>query len=388
MSRIDELLSRLCPEGVAFKTLGELGELVRGNGLPKVDFTESGVGAIHYGQIYTYYGTFTTRTLSHVAPDTAAKLAKVDPGDVIITNTSENLEDVGKAVAWLGPEQIVTGGHATIFKHHQDPKFISYWLQSPSFQSQKKRLASGTKVIDVSAKQLAVVRVPVPPLEVQREIVRILDTFSELETELGAELEARRVQYEYYRHALLTSVDSGAVKKTAIGELIKVRFGDRITKSGEAGFLYPVFGGGGESFRTDTYNREDDWLISRFAMSQNCVRRVQGRFWLLDSGFTFDMRVSDVHKDFFGYMLLDMQPTIFATSTKSAQKNIDIEGFKRLEALVPPLKVQREIVETLDTFDAMVNNLSEGLPAELRARRQQYEYYRDRLLTFKELPGE
>ena len=100
------------------------------------------------------------------------------------------------------------------------------------------------------------------------------------------------------------------------------------------------------------------------------------------------MRVSDVHKDFFGYMLLDMQPTIFATSTKSAQKNIDIEGFKRLEALVPPLKVQREIVETLDTFDAMVNNLSEGLPAELRARRQQYEYYRDRLLTFKELPGE
>ena len=91
MSRLDDLLSRHCPNGVPFKALGEIGELVRGNGMPKTDFTESGVGAIHYGQIYTYYRTWTTQTISRVAPATAAKLAKVDPGDIIITNTSENL---------------------------------------------------------------------------------------------------------------------------------------------------------------------------------------------------------------------------------------------------------------------------------------------------------
>ena len=204
MSRIDDMIRELCPDGVPRRALGEIGQLVRGNGMPKTDFTESGVGAIHYGQIYTYYGTWTTETRSFVAPETAAKLARVDPGDVIITNTSENLEDVGKAVAWLGNAQIVTGGHATVFKHSQDPKYIAYWLQTPDFFAQKKRLANGTKVIDVSAKALEKIKIPIPPLEVQREIVRVLDLFTTLEAELEAELEARRRQYTYYRDSLLT----------------------------------------------------------------------------------------------------------------------------------------------------------------------------------------
>jgi type I restriction enzyme S subunit len=203
MSRIDELIQDLCPNGVEFKLLGEIGTFVRGNGMPKTDFAESGTGAIHYGQIYTYYGTWTTETISFVPVAKAAKLAKVDPGDIIITNTSENLEDVGKAVAWLGTEQIVTGGHASVFKHKQEPKYIAYWLQSQAFRLQKRKLATGTKVIDVSAKSLAKVKIPVPPLEVQREIVRVLDTFSRLEAELEAELEARRKQYTFYRDQLL-----------------------------------------------------------------------------------------------------------------------------------------------------------------------------------------
>lgn len=75
MSRIHDLIAKHCPGGVPFRALGEIGELVRGNGMPKTDFTESGVGAIHYGQIYTYYGTWTTKTRSFVAPETAARLA-------------------------------------------------------------------------------------------------------------------------------------------------------------------------------------------------------------------------------------------------------------------------------------------------------------------------
>ena len=204
MSRIDDLIREHCPDGVEHKTLGEIGELVRGNGMPKTDFTETGTGAIHYGQIYTYYGTWATKTISFVSSETAARLAKVDPRDIIITNTSENLEDVCKSVAWLGDSQIVTGGHATVLKHNQDSKFISYWLQSPAFQTQKKKLPTGTKLFDVPAKSLATVRTPVPPLEIQREIVKVLDTFTKLEAELEAELEARRRQYTYYRDALLT----------------------------------------------------------------------------------------------------------------------------------------------------------------------------------------
>ena len=204
MSRIDDLIAQLCPNGVEYKAIGEFGELVRGNGMPKSDFVESGVGCIHYGQIYTYYGIWTTETISFVSAGKAEKFAKVDPGDLVITNTSENLDDVCKAVAWLGNTQIVTGGHATVLKHNQDPKYLSYYLQTPDFFAEKKKHATGTKVIDVSAKSLAKIRIPVPPLEVQREIVKVLDTFTKLEAELEAELEARRRQYQYYRDALLT----------------------------------------------------------------------------------------------------------------------------------------------------------------------------------------
>lgn len=213
MSSVDDLILQHCPHGVEFKTLGDISELVRGNGMPKVDLTDSGIGAIHYGQIYTHYGVWAENTISFVSPQTGAKLAKVNPGDIIITNTSENVEDVGKAVAWLGQEPIVTGGHATVIRHHEEPKYLAYWFQSKSFFAQKKALSTGTKVIDVSAKQLAKVRIPIPPVEVQREVVRVLDSLSQLkadlEAELEAELEARRQQYTYYLDLLLDFKEAG-----------------------------------------------------------------------------------------------------------------------------------------------------------------------------------
>jgi len=211
MSRIDDLIRQLCPNGVEFRTIGDISELVRGNGMPKTDFADAGVGCIHYGQIYTYYRTCATETISFVPREKAAKLAKVDPGDIIVTNTSENVEDVCKAVAWLGEDQIVTGGHATVLKHDQDPKYLAYYLQTAQFHADKKRQATGTKVIDVSAKRLAKIRIPVPPLEVQTEIVRVLDLFQSLEAELEAELEARRRQYAHYRDSLLTFTESDSL---------------------------------------------------------------------------------------------------------------------------------------------------------------------------------
>ena len=165
-ARIEALIAELCPDGVEYRAIGEFCTLVRGNGMPKSDFAESGVGCIHYGQIYTYYGIWTTETLTFVPAGKAEKLAKVDPGDLVITNTSENIEDVCKAVAWLGESQIVTGGHATVLKHDQNPKYLSYFMQTPHFSIEKRKHAMGAKVTDVSAKNLAKIRIPVPPLEV------------------------------------------------------------------------------------------------------------------------------------------------------------------------------------------------------------------------------
>lgn len=189
--------------------LGSFAQLVRGSGMPKTDFSESGVGAIHYGQIYTKFGTATAEVITHVPEEKAKKLAVVNPGDVIVANTSENLEDACKAVAWVGDSDIVTGGHATVIKApEQNAKFISYYMATGRFNKDKRRHAFGTKVIDVAPKNLAKIEFPVPPLEEQQRIVDILDRFDSLTTSLSeglpAELAARRSQYEYYRDQLLT----------------------------------------------------------------------------------------------------------------------------------------------------------------------------------------
>ena len=206
MTKLDRLIAELCPDGVEYKNLGEVGEFVRGSGLQKKDFTDHGVGCIHYGQIYTYYGIFAYETKSFVSLELAKTLKKVQTGDLVIASTSENIDDVCKTVAWLGTDEIVTGGHSTIFKHNQDPKYLSYCFTSQKFANQKRKLAKGTKVIDISAKDIARISIPLPPLPIQHEIVRILDNF----TELTAELTARKKQYDYYRDLLLTFGDGDA----------------------------------------------------------------------------------------------------------------------------------------------------------------------------------
>ena len=202
---------KLSTENIQWVKLNDLGELIRGNGLQKKDFTETGVPAIHYGQIYTYYGTFATKTKSFVSPELAKKLKKVDCGDVVITNTSENFEDVGKAMVYLGKEQAVTGGHATIFKPNHEKilsKYFVYLTQTSFFTNEKRKYAKGTKVIDVSATDMAKIILPIPPLKEQQRIVSILDKFETLSNSitegLPLSIEQSQKRYEYYRELLLS----------------------------------------------------------------------------------------------------------------------------------------------------------------------------------------
>lgn len=110
---MDKLLDGVAIE---WKALEEIGKFVRGNGLQKSDFTESGVGCIHYGQIYTFYGNFTYQTKSFVSPILAAKLRKAQKGDLIIATTSENIEDVCKTLVWLGEDEVCVSGETYVFK--------------------------------------------------------------------------------------------------------------------------------------------------------------------------------------------------------------------------------------------------------------------------------
>ncbi len=193
---------------VKIMPLGELGEFVRGSGLQKKDFTPTGVGCIHYGQIYTYYGTYAYKTKSFVSQKFAQNARKAKYGDLVIATTSENDEDVCKAVAWLGTKEIAVSSDACFYSHTMDSKYVAYYFQTEQFQKQKRSFITGTKVRRVNVKDLAKIKIPIPSLSEQQRIVSILDKFDTLINSISEglpkEIELRRKQYEYYRNALLS----------------------------------------------------------------------------------------------------------------------------------------------------------------------------------------
>jgi len=188
--------------------LGEIGYFIRGAGIQKSDFTQSGIGCIHYGQIHTHYGVWADATKSFVNPEFSMRSRKAKTGDLVIATTSEDDAAVAKAVAWLGKDDVVVSTDACIFQHCLNPKYVSYFFQTSHFQSQKKPYITGTKVRRISGESLAKIRIPVPPPQEQERIVSILDTFDALVNDLSiglpAEINARRQQYEYYRDRLLS----------------------------------------------------------------------------------------------------------------------------------------------------------------------------------------
>lgn len=184
------------------------GEFIRGSGLQKKDFTETGVGCIHYGQLYTHYKTFAFETKTFVSEEFAKKARKASTGDLIIATTSENDDDVCKAVAWLGNEDIAVSSDACFYRHKFNPKYVAYYFQTEQFQKQKRKYITGTKVRRVNANDLAKILIPNPPLQEQERIVKLLDQFdathTAIEEEITKEIKLRTQQYEYYREKLLS----------------------------------------------------------------------------------------------------------------------------------------------------------------------------------------
>lgn len=188
--------------------LGEIGKFIRGNGLQKKDFQEEGNPVIHYGQIYTKYSFSADKVLSYVSDEIFSKLRKAQKNDILIATTSENIEDVGKSVVWLGDEEIGFSGDMYSYRTKQNPKFIAYFFQTNDFQKQKERKVTGTKMIRIHSDDMENFEIPLPSLSLQNKIVRILDKFQVMLKDtkglLPEEIEQRQKQYEYYREKLLT----------------------------------------------------------------------------------------------------------------------------------------------------------------------------------------
>ena len=398
-SKAKKLIEMIQTAPVEWKPLGEVGLLVRGNGLQKKDFTESGVPAIHYGQIYTYYGNQTDKTLSFVSPELAEKLKKVDKGDVVITNTSENIEDVGKALLYLGEEQAVTGGHATIFKPSKEivGKFFVYFTQTEIFDKAKRKFAKGTKVIDVSATDMAKIRIPIPPLETQKKIVKILDKFTELEATLEAELALRKRQYRYYRDFLLdfdNQIGGGiaddykgrlkdVVWKT-LGEVVPISRGKRLVRSQlQDNGQYPVYQNSLQPL--GFYDNQNCRAYMTFVIAAGAAGEIgfsDIEFWAADDCYYFDCPKEILHDKFLYYFLLSERHQLTSQIRKASVPRLGRVSIEKIKIPIPSLPEQEKIVAILDKFDTLTHSISKGLPREIALRRKQYEYYREQLLAF------
>jgi type I restriction enzyme S subunit len=409
------LIQELCPDGVEYKKLSDIATVSRGGNFQKKDFLTEGVPCIHYGQIYTKYGLFANKTFTFISEECAKKQKKAVHNDIIMAVTSENIEDVCKCVGWLGKSEIAVSGHSAIIHHNQDVKYLVYYFHTQMFFAQKRKLAHGTKVIEVTPDKLLDITIPVPPLPVQREIVRILDSYTErveqLTAELTAELAARKKQYEYYRDSLLNfDVHGGVISDCewrTLGEVATIVRGasPRPIKSyltdDEAGVNWIKIGDtrSGSKYITNTaekitiegasksrYVKPGDFILSNsMSFGRPYIVKTQGCIhdgWLAISDFE-DSFIPD-----FLYHLLSsnkyQQTMRQKASFGGAVQNLNADIVRSIEVPLVSIAVQQRLVHVLDRFDALCNDLSSGLPAEIEARQKQYEYYRDKLLAFKE----
>lgn len=213
MSNLEELIEKLCPDGVEYKTLGELGKFYGGlTGKSKEDFKEGNAKFITYKNVYSNTALdLDVEDRVRIYPDENQRI--LEYGDVIFTGSSETPDECGFAsvLTKKTDEKLYLNSFCFIFRFNDVsvmlPDFSKHLFRCNFLRYQIGKTASGVTRFNVSKKLMAKVKLPVPPLEVQREIVRILDNFTFLTTELAAELAARQKQYEYYRNSLLTFED-------------------------------------------------------------------------------------------------------------------------------------------------------------------------------------
>ena len=168
-----------------------------------------------------------------------------------------------------------------------------------------------------------------------------------------------------------------------LGDVCEIEFGTRVRRKDSRGGDYPVYGGGGATFCWDTYNREDQCIVSRFAMSEECVRFVKGKFFLNDSGLSVRSGITKLSQTYLDWVLYSKQPDIYALGRGAAQKNLDVEQFADMEIPLPPLAEQKEIVARLERELAAVEKMKKGF--EALAETAMAEFEAERLEVHKEL---
>ena len=385
MTKLEELIKELCPSGVKYINLGEVTDIHKGIQFNKKEMSKEGSYPVINGGI--------------------------EPsGYVEVYNERENTITISQGgasagyVNWL-QTKFWAGAHCYVVRPIDekvlDNRYLFHFVKSKEKEFMQSQYGAGIPALGKNTLQAT--QIPLPPLAVQREIVCILDKFTLLSQELAAELAARRVQYEYYRNELL-NVESRIknVELKRLGDVCKIGDGLHGTPEyDENGEVYFINGnnvkGGKIQFDNNTKKINDmEYQKLRLPFDNNTLfLSINGtignvaiyrneRIALGKSVAYFNIMTDKLNSKYLFYTLQSAKAQIYFKNsvTGGTIKNLGLKALREFQIQIPSLEEQERIVEILDRFDKLCNDLSEGLPAEIEARQKQYEYYRDKLLRF------
>lgn len=394
MSKINELIQTLCPDGVEYKKLGEVAtNMFRGNGIKRDEVTENGTPCVRYGEIYTTYDIWFDTCVSHTDVDRLKSPKYFGYGAVLIAITGESVLDIAKSTVYVGHEKCLAGGDILVVEHKQNPKYMGYVLSTTDAQDQKSAGKIKSKVVHASAKDLAEIVIPVPPLPVQEEIVRILDEYTDLEAELEAklseEIELKQKQYEVYRDELLTFGDNVERKRLGDKSLFKISRGVVISKPyvKEHSGKYPVYSSQTENDGClgciDTYAVDGErvtWTTD--GAKAGTVFYRNGKYNITNvCGMIECLNATKINCKYLSYVFSIVAPNYVNKGMGNPKLMSNI--VELIDIPVPSPTEQQRIVKILDKYDTYTRDMISTLNTELESRKKQYAYYRDQLLTFK-----
>lgn len=382
MSKLEELIEQYCPDGVEWKMLGEVCDIHKGVQFNKTDMKEVGTYPVINGGIN---------------PSGYAEVFNEGKNTITISQGGASAGYVNflRNKFWLGAHCYAVIPYDTVLN-----KYLYHFIKMNEITLQQCQYGAGIPALAKST--ISSLEIPVPPLPVQEEIVRILDTFTELQAELQAELQKRRQQYNYYRDKLLSfnNINRGGqaeVRWMKIKDIGKVCMCKRILKSQTSSsgdvpfFKIGTFGGDADAYISQalfneykakySYPQKGDILISAAGTIGRTIVFDGTPSYFQDSNIVWLKHDESIVLNSYLRFCYTLNPWVVSTGGTIARLYND----NILEATipVPSLDEQKRIVSILDRFDTLTNDLTAGLPAEIEKRRQQYEYYRDKLLTFK-----
>lgn len=391
MNKLDELIQELCPDGVEYKSFGDCAKIVRGaSPRPIKNFITTepdGVNWIKIGDVKPGE-KYITSSAEKITLDGAKKSRPVKKGDFILSNSMS----FGRPYI-LKIDGCVHDGWLAIseFSDSYVSDFLYYLLSSNMCQNQMKKKASfGGAVQNLNADIVRELSLPVPPLEVQQEIVYLLDDFTaktaELQDKLNEELETRKKQYEYYRNLLLNANKSNTVMK--LGDVADVGVGNKPVEILNDSTDYEYINAGTtNSGYTHEWNCSGDTVTtpSRGQGGIGFVGYQSNSFWLGPLCYKIKSNKDWVTTKYLYYILSNSTEELLSLKKTGGVPALNRSDLIQMKISIPSLEEQNHIVDILDQFDSTYNNLKITLPTEIESRQKQYEFYRDKLLTFKEL---